>query len=124
MVFTNAGAQQLTWAIGSSISNNYVQSIGIGSGSGTALVTNATLLAEHTRAMQTGSPNFITARKITFQGDFNSAIMSGLTLTEFGLFRSGTVNIGSVWQREAFGSLTFDGTNELQITTTLEIIPG
>ena len=124
MGFTNIGAQQLAWALGSNISNNFIQAIAIGSGSGTVSVTNATLVAEHTRTIQTGSPNFTTARKVSFQGDFNSLVMSGLTLFEFGLFASGTLNTGSIWQREAFGSVIFDGTQELQVTTTLEVLPG
>jgi len=124
MGFTNYGAQALAWSLGSDISNNFIQSIGIGSGSGATGVTNVTLQAEHTRTVQTGSPDFTTARKASFQGDFNSVVMSGLILTEFGLFASGAVNTGSTWQREAFGSVVFDGTNELQISTTLEVLPG
>jgi len=49
--------------------------------------------------------------------------MSGLILTEFGLFISGPTDIGSAWQREAFGSILFTGTEELQILATLEVIP-
>ena len=123
MVFTNTGAQFVAFAIGSDLSNNFIQTIGIGSGSGTARVTDSTLIAEHTRAIQTGSPNFVTARKVSFQGDFNSVTMSGLILTEFGLFVSGPVNIGSAWQRESFGSVSFDGTSEVQVSSTLEVIP-
>jgi len=88
------------------------------------MVSNTTLLGEHTRTMITGSPNFSETRKVAFQGDFSSVEMSGLILTEFGLFKSGPSNVGSAWQREAFGSLIFDGSNELQITTTLEVIAG
>jgi len=124
MAFTNFGAQAIAWRLGSSLPNEYISAIGIGSGSGTATVSNTTLVAEHTRTMITGSPDFTTARKVTFQADFNSVQMSGLILTEFGLFTSGPVNTGSCWQREAFGSVLFDGTNELQIVTTLEVLPG
>jgi hypothetical protein len=50
--------------------------------------------------------------------------MSGTDLTEFGLFdvASGTGFPGSVWQREGFGSVAFDGTNELQILTSLQVL--
>ena len=42
-----------------------------------------------------------------------------------GLFGS-SVALGSVnmYNREGFGSLTFDGTNELTLSTTIEVIPG
>lgn len=50
--------------------------------------------------------------------------MSGISLTEFGLFdqASGTGFPGSLWQREGFGAITFDGTNELQILTSIEVL--
>ena len=55
--------------------------------------------------------------------DFNSVQMSGIKMTEFGLFVSGPLNIGSTWQREGFGSIIFDGTNESQVLSALEVIP-
>ena len=123
MTFTNAGAQFLAFRLGSSLPDLFVGAIAIGSGSGTATVSDVTLVAEELRTIITGSPSFTEARKTQFQGDFNSVEMSGLTLSEFGLFTSGPALTGSTWQREAFGSVTFDGTNELQITITLEVIP-
>lgn len=123
MVFTNDGAQFVAWRLGSSLPNLFISSIGIGSGSGTALVTNHTLVAETQRTVLTGSPNFSEARKVGFQADFTSVQMSGLAFTEFGLFASGAVGTGSVWQREAFGSVVFDGTLELQIYAVDEVIP-
>ena len=123
-MFTNYGALATTWAIGSNLSNNYIQSIEVGYGSGTATVTNVTLVNGSIRAMQTGSPNFATARKVSFQGDFNSVQMSGLSLTEFGLFVSGALNVGSTWLRESFPAVTFDGTNEVQVISTIEVLPG
>src|SRR3990167_8822468 len=123
-MMTNYSAQALTWALGSNLPNNYIQYFAVGSGSGTAVVTNTTLAGETgSRVLITGSPDFTTSRKVTFQGDFNTIQMSGIQLTEFGLFASGASQTGSVWQREAFSSITFDGTNELQVITTLEVIP-
>lgn len=121
MVFTNYGKEATALRIGSDIPG-IIQSIAIGSGSGTAVVGDVTLVAEHTRAFITGSPDFGVVRKVGFQADFSSITMSGLTLTEFGLFTSGATLIGSTWQREAFGSVVFDGTNELQIFTTIEVV--
>lgn len=124
MVFTNYGAQALIWRLGSSLGSVYVSQFAVGSGSGTALVTNVTLASERSRTLITGSPDFTSPRKVLFTGDFSSVTMSGTKLTEWGLFQSGASNIGSTWQRESFGSITFDGTNELQIISSIEIIPG
>ena len=48
--------------------------------------------------------------------------MSGLTFSEFGLVASGPVGTGSMWLLERFGSIAFDGSNELQIVTTIEVL--
>ena len=125
MPFTNAGAQQIAWALGSNLSNNYIQYFAVGIGSATAGVGNVTMVTETgARSVLTGSPNFATARKVTFLGDYNSTTMSGVLLTEFGLFASGATSTGSVWAREGFPSITFDGTNELQISYALEVSAG
>ena len=121
MTFTNWGKKSATWNIGSDTSK-YIQSIAIGSGSGTALASNVTLVSEHTRTMITGSPDFSEDYKAGFQGDFNSVTMSGLTLTEFGLFTSGALRIGSTWTRSTIGSIAFDGTQELQVLYTVHVI--
>ena len=123
MPFTDYGAQRAIFRIGSPIVD-FIESIEVGYGSGTALVTNVELVNGSVRVIQTGSPNFSTARKVTFQGDFSSSSLSGLQLTEFGLFTSGALDIGSTWAREAFSQVTFDGTNELQVVYTVEAIPG
>lgn len=94
----------------------------IGSGSGTVALTDVILVGERDRNLITGSPDFDTVRKVQFQGDFNSVEMSGTTLFEFGLLASGPSVVGSLWQREGFGSIVFDGTNELQILSTIEVI--
>ena len=122
MVFTNPGKALVALGLGSDV-GLFIGFIGIGSGSGTASVTNTTLLAERERNAITGSPNFATTQKVAFQGDFSATQMSGTDLTEFGLFNVGSATgfPGSVWQREAFGSIPFDGTNELQVEETWEI---
>lgn len=124
MPMTNAAAQFIAWRLGSSLSDMYIGAVAVGSGSGTALITNTTLVNEHTRHVITGSPNFETNRKVTFQGDFNATELSGTQILEFGLFQSGTYNTGSVWFREAFGSIVMDGTIELQTLATLDVLPG
>lgn len=124
MVFTNVGRQFVAYRLGSSLPNLYIQYVGIGTGSSAVLVSDTTLTTEVNRTAITGSPNFIEDRKVGFQADFNFVQVSGLALTEFGLFdvASGTGFIGSAWQREGFGSLGFDGTNELQIYSTLQVL--
>lgn len=128
MVVTNEGAQFLAFRLGSGLPS-FISNVEIGIGSATPLITDKILVTGSLRQNLTGSPNFVTARKATFQGDFNSVQMSGVKLTEFGLFISGifggsTDGAGSVWLREGFGSVTFDGTNELQIVSTIDLIPG
>ena len=123
MVFTNSGKQFVAWSLGSDV-GKYVNYIGIGDGSGTALVSDVSLVNEINRTEITGSPSFTQARKVTFQADFNSVQMSGLNLTEFGLFDTGSSTgfTGSLWQREGFAAESFDGTNELQIISTIEVL--
>lgn len=125
MTFTDYGKQAVAWSLGSDISNNYIQAVAIGDGSGTVPLsgTNDFILAnEVKRTIITGSPDFTESRKVAFQGDFNSVEMSGIALTEFGLFASGPSNVGSIWQKVGFGSIVFDGSNELQVFSVLEVV--
>ena len=121
MVFTDDGRQFVTYGLGSDI-GMFINYVGIGSGSGAVSADNHTLIAEVNRVEITGSPDFTGVRTVTFQADFNSVQMSGIHLTEFGLFSAASGAGGSVWLREGFGSLVFDGTNELQITTALQVL--
>ena len=124
MPITNTGAQFIAFAIGSDISNNFLQYCAIGSGSGTFTAAETVLLHETDRNIQTGSPNFVTARKVGFQFDFNSVELSGLHFTEFGFTPSGPAVVGSQWQIERLGSIVFDGTSELQVTNIIEVVRG
>ena len=124
IVFTNAGRQYVALGLGSDI-GKFIAHVGIGTGSAAVLVSDSTLVTEANRTSITGSPDFSTSLKVQFQADFNSVQMSGLELQEFGLtdVASGTGFTGSMWAREGFGSVAFDGTNELQIITTIEVLP-
>ena len=122
MVLTNYARQALTWAIGSNITNNFVSYCTLGSGSGTALVSDTILVGEAMRGQLTGSPDFTVNREVGFQFDFGATTLSGLSMTEFGLQASGAFQTGSLWQREAFGSIAFDGTNELQLQSKFAVI--
>lgn len=122
MVVTNYAKERVALSIGSDLSNNHISAVAVGSGSGAALPTNTTLVAETHRNLLTGSPDFTTTRKVTFTADFNSVELSGLSLSEFGFFQSGAAATGSVWWREGIGSVVFDGSNELQIEGTIEVL--
>lgn|SRR3990167_2144856 len=124
MGVTNYAAQTAIFCMGSDISNRFIQSVEVGYGSGTAMITDTILVNGSVRVIQTGSPNFATPLQVTFQADFTSNQMSGLQLTEFGLFTSGALKIGSAWARESFPAITFDGTNELQIGYTIQASAG
>ena len=122
MVFTNPGKEMVTLGLGSNV-GLFIAAMGIGSGSGTVLPTESTLIANRDRNIFTGSPNFDIAQKVTFQADFNAVEMSGTFLTEFGLSETGSQTgfPGSMWQIERFNAIEFDGTNELQVVTTLNV---
>ena len=124
MVVTNSARQFVTYLLGSEMSDLYIKAIGVGTGSSTPSVSDTTLLTEANRTDITGTPDFTTNRAVSFQADLNSVQMSGIALSEFGLFHTGSTTgfTGSIWQREVFGSLAFDGTNELQIVSTIEVL--
>jgi len=123
MVFTNDGKKFVAYGLGSNV-GMYIRHIGIGTGSSTISATDHTLVTETNRTSITGSPDFSESQKVIFQADFNSIQMSGINLTEFGLFNvaSGPGFTGSVWAREGFGSVVFDGTNELQVSYAVEVL--
>jgi len=124
MTFTTYGRNRIALGLGSDISTNYIQYFGVGAGSGTEDVSNAALISEQQRFIQTGSPDFSEARKVLFTGDLNSVQASGLILKEFGLFNeSGTAFPGSTWSRESLiGSIVSDGTIELRIESSIEVL--
>lgn len=122
MVVTNNALQKIVYGLGSDISSDYISYFAVGSGTTAASSTDTTLEHEWTRFEQTGSPNFDTARKVTFTGDINTVNASGLILSEFGLLASGPSFLGSIWTHDVVGSVTFDGTNELKIEVALEVL--
>ena len=118
MVIVNYAKNRITLLIGGSTTTTPTYFV-IGSGSGTALVTQTTLIAETDRQLNT-SISYVT-RKVSWQGDWNSVEMSGTKLTEVGVSTSGASLTGSIWSRTNFPSVTFDGTNELRIRSNWEI---
>ena len=124
MAFTEYGRQSVAYLLGSSLPSLHIQYVGIGTGSATSAVTDIALTNEVLREGITGSPNFSENYKSKFQGDYSSTQLSGLSITEFGLFDTGSVTgyTGSTWQREVFSEIEFDGSNELQILSSIEVV--
>ena len=123
MVFTTWGREQTALLIGSDVTNKQISYYAVGTGSATEDNSNKTLNSEWTRFSMTESPDFTEGRKVTFTGDLNSVQASGLSLTEFGLFASGSASTGSCFSREQItGSVVCDGTIELKFETAIEVI--
>ena len=116
MVFTDYGRETTIIRLGSDLGSPSF--LAIGSGSGAVAVTNTGLVA-HTDRNTFSTSDFTVAKKWTFTADFNSVEMSGTLLREFGVFAESSG--GKLWQREGFASITFDGTNELQVEITWEV---
>jgi hypothetical protein len=98
----------------------YPQFFMIGSGSGTTLTTQTSLINPTDRQAVTSS-NGSTAYKVKWTGDWSSVEISGLNLREFGMCLSGTGTTGSMWSRTGLPTIVFDGTNELRIEESWEI---
>ena len=95
----------------------------IGSGSGTVVATQTTLITPWDRQAIT-SVDGSTAYKVKWIGDWNSVEVSGTTnsLREWGMCISGAGTTGSMWSRTTMPSaITFDGTTELRIQETWEV---
>lgn len=114
MPFTTEGKSGLAFLV----TGSYVIPNGIEIGTGSSLKTAATtaLVTPVLFRTFTGSADVSTPRYVTFTADYTSIEMSGLTLREFAVKRSG----GTIWSAEGFTGVTFDGTSELQIQTTWE----
>ncbi len=121
MVVVNVTKQNMALVLaGSLTTNNYPNYFMIGSGSGTALVTQTALIAPKDRQTITFA-NGSTMYKVKWQGDWNSVEMSGTSLTEFGMCISGATTTGSMWSRTSLPAVSFDGTNELRLEENWEV---
>ena len=118
MVLTNTGISGLILALGS-FSTNRPQYMAIGSGSGTTDVTNVNLVNEVSRKLLTSTTIPVTS-KVVYTADWNSVQMSGIGISELASFTESGTTIGSCWSRENFDTVSFDGTNELQVQVTFQ----
>lgn len=125
MAIMNFAKNRIALILGGSIwnagSNQYPTYMMIGTGSATVDVTSPILTTANDRQLNT-SVSYPSSQKIKFQGDWNSVELSGLTISEFGMTGSGTGTTGSMWSKAVFGGVNFDGTNELRVLETWEII--
>mgnify|MGYP001618928692 CR=1 FL=1 len=120
MVVTNYGKSQIALVVGGSAGITAPTYFIIGSGSGTALVTQTALLAAIDRQPVTSTDMSVT-QKVKWTGDWTSSEISGTALTEFGMIISGGGLTGSLWSRSVIPAITFDGTNELRIEENWQI---
>lgn len=113
MVFTNYGKNRLALLLGGS-STSVPEFMLIGIGSGTALITNGSLINGRDAQAFT-EITYPSLYKVKRQTDWNSIEMSGIQLREFGQTIGSNVTSGLIWTRTNIPALTFDGTNELRI---------
>lgn len=122
MVATTAGASFM--ALFMAGSQDIPRYLGIGSGSGTALSGNVVLVREMftgDRVDYTTRDHLTNARRVTWTWDRSSTNLSGTNVREFGVFHTSGIATGSLWNREGFAPITFDGSSELQIEITFEV---
>ena len=120
MVFTDIGRSGLAWLMAGSLA--IPRFVAIGSGSGTVAVSNVRLIHETGTRIDFTSRDGAIEQEMTWTWDYASNAVSGTArLSEFAVFDVETAVTGSCWLREGFGSLTFDGTNELQIQVTAQV---
>ena len=123
MVFCDYGKQMLAIRLGSNI--DFARCCAVGTGSAIEQASDKILNDEWDYAagarLMVGSVDYSVNKKITFITDWNSVQISGCQLKEFGLFMSGTTNTGSLFLRQAFPNISFDGTNEARVEITIEL---
>lgn len=95
----------------------------IGSGSGAELASLGSLVAEVQATRRDFTSRDITVSKqVSWTFDYGSTTMSGVNLSEFGIAGSQAKGTNDLWLREAFDSVEFDGTNELQLEIVLKTV--
>ena len=90
----------------------------IGSGTTAFAVADTNLEKENVRNALT-SYDMSNSKVVTYIGDFSSTAISGLDVSEFGLFNA--VSNGSIFNREVISNLSFSGDRELQIQTSFRV---
>ena len=102
-------------------SGNIPLAIAIGTGSQERLSSNTALANEVDRnAFTGGSVDLDIINEVTMQSDYNALEVSGITMTEFGVFDNVSGTTGSLFNDEPVSDITFAGTTELQIQVTFQ----
>jgi hypothetical protein len=96
------------------------QWLAIGTGSSSFAIGDTALVTENQKKIYT-SRQPSTSRKVNWTFDFDSLAMSGITLTELGLFNNSAATSGNMFNRESIVGVVFDGTNELTVDLEYEI---
>ena len=117
MGITNYGKSGLALLL--SVSGSRPAYLAIGSGSGVVSANNSELIYETSRQVFS-TIDVGTQKEITYTADWGASAISGTVLREFGVFSPSSG--GTPWNREGFTGVTFDGTNELQIQITYQIV--
>jgi hypothetical protein len=124
MVFTQSGRSGLALLLAATTSgeSTFPEWVEVGTGSAAVLVTDRALVTPSGNRIRFTSRDSSIEREVTWTFDYSSVAISGTTnITEFGLFPSGPTATGSLWVREGFNGINFDGTAELQIQITAQI---
>jgi hypothetical protein len=88
-------------------------------GTGSQAITNAlsSLKTESGSRVAIENTDFTQAYEIGWDATFGPVVMSGCTLTEFGMSHASSAG-ATMWALEGFTGITFDGTNELKVDMT------
>ncbi len=102
-----------------SLSGVRPQYMAIGSGSGAFNSSQTGLVYDLNNRMAFTNTDISVVKDVTFTGDWGATTMSGLPLREFAVTTGSSG--GTIWSRDAFPAVTFDGSNELQIQVTFRV---
>ena len=120
MTVTNYGCENLK-QVGLMGSGAPPTWLSIGSGSGTELITESGLKNEYSALRtQYSVRNGSVSQQTEWTFNYGATSMSGLVLSEFGLYSNPTG--GNIWDVHRLGSVLFDGSVEVQFQMTGKII--
>jgi len=108
----NFGKQELSKLMGGG--SAYPQYMVVGTGSATVVSGTSTTLTTESSKKPINTYELGTAYKVRYIADWTSTELSGLSLKELGTtYLSGT-STGSLFNKEVFTALAFDGTQSLR----------
>ena len=119
MAITDIGLNTIRSLIGSP-QPTIPTDMAIGSGT-TAFDAGDSQLEKENDRVNLTSYDISTNKVVTYIADFNSTSISGLDVSEFGLFNDPTADTGSIFNRQVITPLTFEGDRELQVQVTFRV---